>query len=253
MAGPRGDSSSRVFFMKNLILILFIVSIPFSILANLVDKRAEVAERRRLGSLNLKSPYVPQKVDYSLEIGSFWSQQSHYWLGGSIESHIGSCFFLRFDGCQQYLGLHAASAGRDGITLGVFQGSLRFQYVILPKSFSPFIRILAGGLLENRFNRTRFLGIGGVGFGVNLVLNPSVDLRVETRYSYADRSYYTGFLGFHVKTDRLLSVFAKKLKDLGIDLVSETAKSAEQIIIDTKEEVESVIRKKPSKGPVKSP
>ncbi len=228
--------------MKQLLLILLIGFSAQTTFANLVDKRAEVAERRRLGSLNLKSPYVPQKVDYSLELGSFWSQQSLYWLGGSIERHIGTCLFLKFEGCQQYVGVHAASAGRDGITLGVFQSSLRFQYVSLPKTYSPFVRILFGGLLENRFNRTRFLGLGGLGAGVNLVLNPSVDLRIEARYSYADQAYYTGFLGFHIKTDRLLSVFAKKLKDLGIDLVSETAKSAGQIIKDTKKEVESVIR-----------
>ncbi len=245
MAGPREDSSSRVFFsfMKYLSLIfIFIILNSLIAEAQLVDRRSEVESRRKVGLLNLKMPYVPQKVDYSIELGSFWERQSLYWVGGAVEQNIGECWLFGTDNCQQFIGLHIASSGRDGLTLGLYQMSLRWQYVSLPKTYSPFFRLIGGVNIRNGAGESKAYGTGALGLGVNVVLTPVVDLRVEARGGTSqDKIYGVGFLGFHIKTERFIEVFAKKLKDIGLDLFSETAEGAKTLLKETQKGVKEVI------------
>ncbi len=172
--------------------------------------------------LTTKYPFVPQQTDYSIEIGAMSEKHSLYWVAGNVGEHVGRCLFTSTQSCQQYLDLLIGIAGRDAETYGAFLGSVRWQFVNFPRSWSPLFRLYGGALRARVEQGKSWRPTYGAGIGVVMYLHHNVDLRLETRLGYADRPIGQAIFAIQVKSDRLLEYFARRLAELGLSTV-ETA------------------------------
>ncbi|MES2963073.1 MAG: hypothetical protein V4760_04225, partial [Bdellovibrionota bacterium] len=83
--------------------------------------------------------------------------------------------------------------------------------------------------------------VGGIGVGITTYLHRNVDLRAEARVGGVDQSFVLGLLSAHVKTDRLLEYFARKLGELGVGTVQTAIEATGTVIKATGEGVGSAI------------
>ncbi len=169
--------------------------------------------------LSEEEPYTPRDTDYAIEIGSMAEHRSLYWLGANMGQHIGRCILTSSQTCQQFLDGIIGVGGRDAETYGLFLGSLRWQFVNFPRSWSPLIRIFAGSMRAHRSEDETWRFAAGVGVGAITFLHDKVDLRSEIRVGYTERPFSQVMLAIHFKADRLVIYFAEKLGELGIATV----------------------------------
>jgi hypothetical protein len=164
-------------------------------------------------------PYVPRKTDVSLEVGLLHADEDLLWVGGNFGAHVGHCIFSESQTCQQYVDGIVGAGVREGETVGLYLASLRWQYVNFPDRFSPFWRVFAGVANVADPGEHVLRAMGGGGVGITTYLHEKIDLRLEARAGYYDRGFAEGLVGFQIKVDELLLVFASKLRDLGLGTV----------------------------------
>ena len=192
-------------------------------------------------------PFVPQKTDYALEMGVWQARDPSLWVGGLIGTHVGKCLFTESQTCQQFVDAIGAAAVREGETYGLFLVSPRWQYVNFPNRTSPFFRVFGGAAAVNVAAERSWKPTGGVGLGVTTYFHKNVDLRAEARVGHVDQGFVLGLLSAHVKTDRLLEYFARKLKDLGVGTVRTAIEAGGAVLDATGEGVGSAIDELKSK------
>jgi hypothetical protein len=167
-----------------------------------------------------RDPYVPYNIDYGLEFGSGWGRENTYHFGANLGTHLGRCVFSESQTCQQYADALVSNWGREGQSMTALQASLRWQFVNFPSSWSPFARIALGGGVFRLPGREGETMVASIGYGVSTYLHPRADLRIELRVGIAEVPVGQVMFSFQVKTDRWLSYFATKARDLGYGAVS---------------------------------
>jgi hypothetical protein len=224
--GAPGETPG-LFFMKKLISFLLV---SFTLQTH--------AQNREATQSNVLSdeeyftqthPFVPQTIDYSLEIGSMWENNNLYWLSGSVGFHLGKCLFTETQTCQQYADIFSGVGGRDAETHGLLTGGLRWQWVNFPSSWSPLARVFAGIQNTHEPRLAQIYPVFGVGLGWTTYLHERADLRVEMRVGKGREVFSQSFIGLQVKMDKLVEYFASKLKDFGVG----TAKVTSSVIKGT--------------------
>lgn len=171
-------------------------------------------------------PYMPSKRNYSAEIGTMWQDQSLYWVGANVGFHVGNCLFSESPSCQQYGDVIAGSAGRTGVTIGVLMGGLRWQFVNYPSVYSPFARLLIGGMRSRSSQGDRGHVIYLVGLGLSSSVHRRMDLSIEARLGGGAEVWSQLLLGFNFKVEKWVEFFSRKIKELG----SETQKAIKKTI-----------------------
>jgi hypothetical protein len=168
------------------------------------------------------------------------SREDLIWGGGLIGVHTGRCLFVETDTCQQYLDGIVGIATRESETQTHLWASLRWQYVNVPDRHSTFWRLFGGAASLQKAETRGWKPVGGAGFGVITYLHDKVDLRLEARGLASDRLYGQALIGVHIKADRLLTVFARKLRDLGYGTFETAVEATGTAIKATGEVVEGV-------------
>jgi hypothetical protein len=192
-------------------------------LHQLAIERQEQADEARLAFRYVsREPYVPQLYDYGVEFGSAHGEMNYYSAGLGVGFHVGRCMFSDSQTCQQYFDLMANVNGRDGHTHYLGTGSLRWQFIRFPSSWSPFVRVLAGMSNEIIPGAVNQYFIYGAGIGLTTYLHPKADMRVEYRAFQAERIYSQITLSFQFKMEKWVEYFAEKLKDIGVGTASVT-------------------------------
>jgi len=180
------------------------------------QKQEEADETRQALRFVRRDPYVPPEYDYGLEIGAAWAKMNYYSVGANVGFHLGRCVFSNSQTCQQYFDLIFNVNGRDAHTHYLGLGSLRWQFIKFPSSWSPLVRIMAGG--ENQIipgTVDRYF-IYGVGAGITTYLHPKADARLEVRFFQADHVYTQVLFNVQFKMEKWVEFFAEKLKDIGV-------------------------------------
>jgi hypothetical protein len=172
-----------------------------------------------------KEPFVPRDIDYSIELGAMSERHSLYWVAGDIGRHVGRCFLTESQSCQQYLDAIVGVAGRESETYGVFLGSVRWQFVNFPRSWSPFTRVFAGPIHAHTEFSNEWRLASGIGIGLISYLHERVDVRFESRFGYADHAIGQALFSVQVKSDRLLEYFARRLAEVGLMTVETAIKA----------------------------
>lgn len=219
-AGPRGELKLPLVFFVLLAVCIFLHSADGLAADQSVIQSADQSVDHFL--LSTQYPFVPRDTDYSLELGAMSAKQSLYWAGANVGRHVGRCILSGSQTCQQYLDLIGGVGGRDGETDGVFLGSVRWQFINFPRSWSPLFRIFGGAINAHTESAKAWHLVTGAGVGFTMYLHDRVDIRLESRLGYADRPIGQTMIAVQVKSDRLLAYFASKLAALGIATV-ETA------------------------------
>jgi hypothetical protein len=187
-------------------------------------------------------PYLPRLYDYSVELGLQSNRDDLLWVGALMGRHVGNCIFADSDTCQQYLDAIIGAGIREAETQGHFLASLRWQYINLPKRYSPYWRLIGGVASLHRPDTERGLhGVVGAGVGIVTYLHEKVDLRLEARALSLDRAYYQVTLGINIKVDKLLTFFAIKLRDFGYGTISTAIKATDTAIKATGEGIGGVV------------
>lgn len=181
-----------------------------------IDEQPPVQKEKIDYLLSEEEPYTPRDTEYSVEIGSMAEQRSLYWLAANVGQHVGRCLLTSSQTCQQYVDGIIGVGGRDAETYGLFLGSLRWQFVNFPRSWSPLIRVFGGSMRAHRSEEEDWRLAYGVGLGVITFLHDKVDLRLEARSGYTERPFSQLMIAIHFKADRLVVYFAEKLEELGI-------------------------------------
>ncbi|PIT98739.1 MAG: hypothetical protein COT74_13655 [Bdellovibrionales bacterium CG10_big_fil_rev_8_21_14_0_10_45_34] len=180
-----------------------------------------------------KTPYAPMSWDYGAGFGLFNHQRLHYQLSGQLGKHLGECLFVNTTTCQQYIDLLGDLSGREGSTLYGGKLSFRWQFVNFPSNMSPFFRIQAGLVNAIEKEGVMLSGVGGLGLGLNYVLHPRLDLRIEGRQEYyRSLPVQTFLLGFQFKIDNWVSDFADSMKDIGTQTIETPRNLMEALIIN---------------------
>lgn len=170
-------------------------------------------------------PFVPEKQEYSFELGSMWEKNSAYWLGASYGRHLGRCVFSETQTCQQYIDVIGGVGGRDGLTTGLVLGSVRWQFVNFPSYASPLARVFVG-YMNIRDDLRNYNALSyGVGYGWTVSVHESVDLKIEGRVGGGDHIWSQAFLAVNLKMEQWLNYFAGQLKDLGVGTAVMTGKA----------------------------
>lgn len=185
-----------------------------------IEKQEQADEARMAFRYVSREPYVPQLYDYGVEFGSAHGQMNYYAIGLGVGFHVGKCMFSNSQSCQQYVDIGADANGRDGHTHYLGFGSLRWQYVHFPSSWSPFVRILAGMNSEIIPGSVDQYFIYGAGVGLTTYLHPKADMRVEYRIYQAERPYSQILFSIQFKMEKWVEYFAEKLKDIGVGTAS---------------------------------
>jgi hypothetical protein len=171
----------------------------------------------------ITAPYAPLKRDYSFELGGAWQESNYYYLGGLIGFNIGECRFYKDPSCQQYFDVTSGIAAKSAHTHAIWSAGLRYQLVQFPKTYSPFFRVFGGGMVTQIVGQDFYYRhLGGVGFGIISSLHEQVDLRIEGRLGYSNQSFGMLVIGGQLKIDKLITYFADKLQEFGIDTVEAT-------------------------------
>lgn len=176
-------------------------------------KAMEVVEPETL--LGAGYPFVPRKIDYSLELGWMGAHRDALWVGGQIGTHVGRCILTASETCQQYLDFIAGAGVREAESYGLFLGSARWQYVNFPDRASTFVRVFGGGGHVSREGLNIWRPAIGAGIGVTTYLHRNVDVRIELRSGAVDRAFIQAIGAVQIKADNLLEYFAMKLKEIG--------------------------------------
>lgn len=180
------------------------------------DKKQREADFARQSVRFVKrDPFIPYSLDYGFEFGSGWGRENSYHIGANFGTHIGRCLLSESQTCQQYIDGLFTSAGREGQSMNSLQASLRWQFVSFPSSWSPFARIAVGGGVFRLPDREGQAFVATIGYGVSTYLHPRADLRFEARIGYAEVPVGQLLMSIQIKTDRWLSYFAEKARDLG--------------------------------------
>ena len=189
-------------------------------------------------------PYVPERREYNIEIGSMYEERNQYWLGASMGFHIGRCIFSRSQSCQQFTDLIGGVGGRDGMTNGTFLSSVRWQFTDLSDNYATHARIFIGGINHNDDFRDGVEFTYGMGFGITTSVHDRLDLRLETRLGQADRPWGQTFLALSLKFDRWVDYFAEKLESMGVagKLIKGTAEVTGNVIQGTIETTGKVLK-----------
>lgn len=176
-------------------------------------------------------PFVPRDTDYSIEIGAMAENRSLYWIAGNIGQHIGRCLLTTSQTCQQYIDGIIGVGGRDEETFGIFLGSLRWQFINFPRSWSPMLRLFGGVTRAHVREAKEWRPMYGAGIGVTTYLHERADLRFELRGGQmGDHAFAQGLIGIQFKADRLLEYFAVKLVELGITTAETAIKATEKAV-----------------------
>ena len=147
-------------------------------------------------------------------------RRSLYWVAANVGQHVGRCILTSSQTCQQYIDGIAGVGGRDAETFGLFLGSLRWQFVNFPRSWSPLIRLAAGPMRFQTADEDGWSFVYGIGVGAIAFLHDKVDLRIESRILQSqDHTMAQAMLSIHFKADRLIIYFAEKLEEIGISTV----------------------------------
>ena len=180
------------------------------------------AEDYHIEAIVDKSPYVPQVREYSLEVGVFNSQETMYWIGGQFGVYLGDCFFMGNPHCSQYIDFIGGGGGNGNENQQLALTGLRWQFVNVPSSWSPSLRVLAGASHSTFDGVTRTRPTAAIGIGVSRYLHRNLDVHFEARGGVDYKPYSQFIIGFHIKVDRWVSPFVKELRDLGIDTFNST-------------------------------
>lgn len=178
-------------------------------------------------------PFVPEKYDYAFQLGGAWEEHSLYWMGAQVGRHLGTCILSESQTCQQYADLIAGVSGREGQTLGLLLGGLRWQWVNFPSSHSPSIELLAGAINYRDSNRERQVFTYGLGAGWTVAVHEKVDLSLDWRVGHGEKIWSQVAVGVHIKMEKWLQYFADRLRHLGgaalrsVDIFSPKAKEGE--------------------------
>lgn len=195
-------------------------------------------------------PYVPEKKEYGLELGSMWENKNLYWLSGSFGYHLGQCVLFTDQTCQQYVDFIGGVGGSQDLTTGLALASLRWQFVSYPRPFSPMIRIFYGAMNIRDNDRDFISNAYGVGYGFTTSVHENLDFRIEARVGGAHSFFSQVFLSFALKIDRWVDYFAVKIRKAGKNTVSTTGTVLEKTVIDAPIEAArwlKIIDKKSSK------
>lgn len=163
-------------------------------------------------------PYVPHPWDYGFEFGSMFSSRNLYWVGLNSGFHIGTCVYSDSQSCQQYFDVLLGVSGKESQTNYLGVGSIRWQFVNFPKTYSPLFRLFAGLIhtIENDSSKDNM--VYGAGFGVTSYLHPRADLRIEARFGSGPNvgNFSQVFFSIEMKVAQWLSFFSDKLESIGI-------------------------------------
>ena len=212
------------------------------------EKQREADRLRMQARYVTRDPYIPQKLDYGVELGALWRKQNNYWLGTDIGYHIGTCVFSQSQTCQNYVDLILGIGGRKSYTHFLGLTSLRWQFVNFPSSWSPLARILVGLDHSNTPDGLETHPAYGVGAGITTYLHPRIDLRIEVRALQSSTINTQVLFSTQLKIDEWIEYFANRIKDVGIGTVSVTTKvvegaagATETVIQTTEETVKKVV------------
>ena len=157
-------------------------------------------------------PYVPQKKDYGIELGSMIEKFNLYWVGVNLGFNRGTCFHLNNPYCQQYIDILFGAGGREAETHYIAAVSPRFQWVNYPSSWSPFARFILGAQNSIEVTNTNHYLVVGASVGVTRQMHEHLDVRFEIRASHGDQGFLQGLLGMQLKIDELVESFADAIK-----------------------------------------
>ena len=167
-------------------------------------------------------PYIPEKFDYYVELGSLWEQRSQFWMGAGFGRHLGRCVLSSSQTCQQYWDLIGGFGGRDGLTTGIALTGVRWQFVDFPKLYSPSVSLFAGYMSVRDNDRDLSILTYALGYGITTSLHKRVDLRIEARAGMGDEVWSQALFAFHLKLDKWVDYFGAKLKKFGVKAFNST-------------------------------
>lgn len=206
-------------------------------LVNLAKEKQQEADKAREAVRYVdREPYVPQLYDYGAELGATSGELSYYTLGAAIGFHTGTCIFSNSQSCQQYADIIFDATGRDSHTHYLGLGSLRWQWVNFPSSWSMLTRVLIGANNQIVPTGVKQYFVYGGGIGITTYLHPKADLRFEYRAYHADQLYHQVTFSVLLKMERWIEFFAEKLKDIGVGTAEVTGtviKSTADVVGDT--------------------
>lgn len=226
--------------MKRFLLLLLLYTVPagqshakgaIGLQADKLQRGAESASDQKQKEADFarqslrfvrRDPFVPYNIDYGIEFGTGWGRENTYHFGANFGTHLGRCVFSESQTCQQYADALLTNWGREGQSMTSLQASLRWQFVSFPSPWSPFARIALGGGAFRRPDRDGQAVLASVGYGVATYLHPRADLRFELRLGWAEVPVGQILMSVQIKTDRWLSYFASKARDLGAGTISAT-------------------------------
>ena len=187
------------------------------------------------------NPYLPQNTDYALELGSTWEDGSLYWTGATIGLNSGECWGNLASSCQRYLTLSAGVAGREGYTHGLSFGGIRWQFVEIPRNYSPFIGAFAGVMNSNVPGSVSQTAVWGINSGLFLYLHEAADLKLEGRIGKGRQPFAQLLVAAQLKLDHWVEHFVIKVKNLGIDTARRTTEAVVKTVSHPGEAIGTVI------------
>lgn len=215
-----------------------------------IEKQEQADEARMAFRYVSREPYVPQLYDYGIEFGSAHGEMNYYSIGLGVGFHVGKCVFADSQTCQQYVDINTDVNGRDGYTHYLGFGSLRWQFIHFPSSWSPLVRIFAGMSNEIIPGAVDQYFIYGAALGLTTYLHPKADMRIEYRLFQAERPYSQIMFSIQFKMEKWVEYFAEKLKDIGVGTANVTGSvlkgSAEMVggVVESTAEVTGIKSKK---------
>jgi len=176
-----------------------------------VEQTVTVTKNKRRAEFRT---FVPEKKEYTFELGGMWEEQNLYWMGVGMGLHIGRCFLSESQSCQQYWDVLAGAGGRDGQTNGLLLTGPRWQFVNFPSAISPYVKLLIG-VMDVRDDERDFDRAAGImGFGWTVSVHENLDLRFEGRVGWSDAVLSQMFIGLNFKMEKWVDYFADKIKRL---------------------------------------